>query len=79
MVGNPRRVVGSRCPAGVPLVGADGYSCQVLPIGRPFLQLAGNGMVIPPGYTIELTLKFINPTQESLSPTAQVLAGSGAR
>jgi len=66
-------------PPDVPLVNADGYSCQITPIGRPFVQLVGNGVVIPPGYTIQLMLKFVNPAQEQLNPTAQLLAGSGAR
>jgi hypothetical protein len=66
-------------PPDVPLFNADGYTCQVTAIGRPFVQLPLNGGAIPPGETIQLTLEFINPNNELLLPTAQVLAGPGAR
>ena len=66
-------------PPDVPLFNAEGYTCQVTPIGRPFLSLPLSEGVLPPGETIQLTLQFINPNNELLLPTAQVLAGPGAR
>jgi hypothetical protein len=66
-------------PPDVPLFNADGYTCQGTPIGRPFLSLPLSGGVFPPGGTIQLVLQFDNPKNELLLPTAQVLAGPGAR
>jgi hypothetical protein len=62
-----------------PLVNADGYTCHVTAIGRPFLQLPLSGGLFPPGETIQLAVQFLNPSNALLPPTAQVLAGAGAR
>ena len=63
----------------VPLFNADGYTCQVTAIGRPFVSLPLTQGVIQPAETIQVTLQLVSPDGEPPLPTAQILAGPGAR
>jgi hypothetical protein len=65
-------------PQGVTLYNANGSTCGVGPIGRPFIN-APLTMPLPPGSTVQINLDFYDPKNLPITSTNVVLAGPGAR
>ncbi len=59
------------------LLGADGTTCAVTPIGHPFINLLTSG-TLASGTTIERVLRFANPSGSKLNATFRLYAGAGA-
>ena len=53
-------------------------ACEA-PTGSPYINVSPGGNVFGPGQTLTLTLDFTNPSNQGITYTTRVLAGTGAR
>jgi len=65
-------------PQGISLYNANGSTCGVTPVGRPFVN-APLTQPLQPGSTVQMMLNFSNPKSLPIRSTNMVLAGPGGR
>jgi hypothetical protein len=65
-------------PQGVTLFNAGGTTCNVPPVGRPFIN-ASTGAQFAAGASVQVPLEFVNPNNVPITIASSVLSGPGGR
>lgn len=79
-IAGPVSLVFDHVPAQATLAGATGVTSAASPLGSPFVDLAvGADGVLTPGESVVTTVEFGNPSNQAITYTSRVLAGSGIR
>jgi pimeloyl-ACP methyl ester carboxylesterase len=74
----PLYLVVSGLPAGVALIGIDGVTANIAPVGSDFftLPLAGESLTMTPGQVVSLQFQFLNPNRVALTYALNVIRTS---
>jgi len=75
-IAGPLSLVLEQLPANVTLYNASGLTTQILPGGRPYLNVDAN---LSPGQSVSMQVQFTNPGNVAVIYQARVLAGPGSR
>jgi pimeloyl-ACP methyl ester carboxylesterase len=76
----PVYLVVSGLPSGVSLIGINGVTANIPPVGSDYftLPLAGYSLAVAPGQVVSLQFQFLDPSQKALSYSLKVMRTSVA-